>query len=201
MSDHQLFTYVVVHSQCHCMFGGRNFDQTWVERRVYGEYAEDRKVSRIEVSPKISWPGSEIQRASNMWQGISQLNDSRYEMRRVQRFPEKFQRPLSDREKMLIKKVKEGVKDDRGVTVPNIKVLDDYKCPKRERRIVMDEVCLVLISSSFRCLKLLSYPRWRGEKDKTGVIRGSQPPTTPTKSQGRDTPTWTLSDAGAERLN
>ena len=88
-----------------------------------------------------------------MWQGISQLNDSRYEMRRVQRFPEKFQRPLSDREKMLIKKVKEGVKDDRGVTVPNIKVLDDYKCPKRERRIVMDEVCLGLNFFSARCFK------------------------------------------------
>ena len=41
-----------------------------------------------------------------MWGGISQLHDeSRYEMRRVKRFPEKFQRPLSDREKMLIKKV------------------------------------------------------------------------------------------------
>ena len=75
-----------------------------------------------------------------MWGGISQLNDSRYEMRRVQRFPEKFQRPLSDREKMLIKKVKEGVVNDKGVRVPNIKVLDDYKCPRRERRYVMDEV-------------------------------------------------------------
>ena len=61
-------------------------------------------------------------------------------MRRVQRFPEKFQRPLSDREKMLIKKVKEGVVNDKGVRVPNIKVLDDYKCPRRERRYVMDEV-------------------------------------------------------------
>ena len=90
-----------------------------------------------------------------MWQGISQLNDSRYEMRRGQRFPEKFQRPLSDREKMLIKKVKEGVKDDKGVTVPNIKVLDDYKCPKRERRIVMDEVCRAfIVPSSIRCLML-----------------------------------------------
>ena len=57
-----------------------------------------------------------------MWGGISQLEDSRYEMRRIQRFPEKFQRPLSDREKMLIKKVKEGVVNDKGVKVPNIKV-------------------------------------------------------------------------------
>ena len=36
--------------------------------------------------------------------------------------------------------MKEGVLDDRGVRVPNVKVLDDYKCPRRERRIVMDEV-------------------------------------------------------------
>ena len=77
-------------------------------------------------------------------------------MRRVQRFPEKFQRALSDREKMLIKKVKAGVVNDKGVKVPDIKVLDDYKCPRREKRIVMDEVRRVLISSrSGACLHIL----------------------------------------------
>ena len=64
-----------------------------------------------------------------------------YEARRVQRFPEKFQRPLSEREKMLIEKVKEGVYDERrGVKVPNLKVFEEYKCPRKERMIVMDEV-------------------------------------------------------------
>ena len=49
--------------------------------------------------------------------------------------------------------MKEGVLDDRGVRVPNVRVLDDYKCPKRERRIVMDEVCLGVIFFSVRCFK------------------------------------------------
>jgi hypothetical protein len=83
-----------------------------------------------------------------MWGGISQL-DTPYEVRRVQRFPEKYQRPLSDREKMLIDKVKEGVLNDKGIKMPNIKVFEDYKCPKKERRIVMDEVCGMYVRSKF----------------------------------------------------
>ena len=30
--------------------------------------------------------------------------------------------------------------ENRGRVVPNMKVLEDYKCPRRERMIVMDEV-------------------------------------------------------------
>ena len=38
-------------------------------------------------------------------------------------------------------KVKDGVYDEKsGRVVLNKKVLDDYKCPRRERMIVMDEV-------------------------------------------------------------
>ena len=38
-------------------------------------------------------------------------------------------------------KVKKGVYDERsGRMVPNMKVFEDYKCPRRERWIVMDEV-------------------------------------------------------------
>lgn len=41
----------------------------------------------------------------------------------------------------LTHKVKDGVYDERsGRVVLNEKVLDDYKCPRRERMIVMDEV-------------------------------------------------------------
>jgi hypothetical protein len=75
-----------------------------------------------------------------MWGPVSEL-DIPYDVRRIRAFPEKFQRSLSEREKMLIAKVKEGVYDDvRGITVPNLRVLDDFKCPKKEKQIVMDEV-------------------------------------------------------------
>ncbi len=70
-------------------------------------------------------------------------------MRYALRYPEKSQRPLSDREKMLIEKVKEGIYDKvKGVRVPNVKVLDEYKCPRKERQIVMDEVIDIDFSNS-----------------------------------------------------
>ena len=43
-----------------------------------------------------------------MWGGVSEL-DLRYEVRHIMRFKDKHQRPLTDREKEIIEKVKAGV--------------------------------------------------------------------------------------------
>ena len=58
-----------------------------------------------------------------MWGGISQL-DLPYEVRHMMRFKDKYQRPLTDREKEIIEKVKgeDRPLNRNGFRVPNIKV-------------------------------------------------------------------------------
>ena len=46
-----------------------------------------------------------------MYGGISQLDHS-YEVRRRRRFPEKYQRPLTQREKDIINAIKDGATED-----------------------------------------------------------------------------------------
>ena len=59
-----------------------------------------------------------------MWGGVSQL-DVPYEVRHMMRFKDKHQRPLTDREKEIIARVKaesKTVKGRPGIILPNIKV-------------------------------------------------------------------------------
>ena len=57
-----------------------------------------------------------------MWGGVSQL-DLPYEVRHMMRFKDKYQRPLNDREKEIIEKVKgeDRPLNRNGFRVPNIK--------------------------------------------------------------------------------
>jgi hypothetical protein len=57
-----------------------------------------------------------------MWGPISEL-DLPYEVRHRRRFKERYQRPLTDREKEIVARVKEGYVDkETGYKLPNIKV-------------------------------------------------------------------------------
>ena len=63
-----------------------------------------------------------------MWGGVSEL-DLRYEVRHIMRFKDKHQRPLTDREKEIIEKVKAGVPGKK----PNRLILtnfipNDFQC-------------------------------------------------------------------------
>ena len=76
-----------------------------------------------------------------MWGGISQL-DLPYEVRHMMRFKDKYQRPLTDREKEIIEKVKgeDRPLNRNGYRVPNIRAMDEYNLTQREKRVIMDEV-------------------------------------------------------------
>ena len=56
-----------------------------------------------------------------MWGGVSEL-DLRYEVRHIMRFKDKHQRPLTDREKEIIEKVKAGVPGKK----PNRLILTNF---------------------------------------------------------------------------
>ncbi len=121
-----------------------------------------------------------------MWGGISQL-DLPYEVRHMQRFRDKHQRPLTDREKEIIERVKgeDRPLNKNGYRVPNIKVtfstyysfvnrdndcineiqvMEEYNLTLRERRVIMDEV-----------------------RGKTGNDRTLRPPLEPSKVDHRKT--------------
>ena len=77
-----------------------------------------------------------------MWGGVSQL-DVPYEVRHMMRFKDKHQRPLTDREKEIIARVKAESKTVKGrpeIILPNIKVshasLDLYLLKQRKHFLV-----------------------------------------------------------------
>ncbi len=136
-----------------------------------------------------------------MWGGISQLEDnSPYEVRRKYAFPHRYkERELSDREKMLVAKVKEGVINDKmgGVRVPNIKVLDDFKCPKKERRIVMDEVYVRLctVNSLHNCkIENVNLVQVEGRKAKDKRCVRLSEPYDPNKPKPKKKPQYSYLD-------
>ena len=64
----------------------------------------------------------DFESSDKMWGGVSEL-DLPYEVRHIMRFKDKHQRPLTDREKEIIDKVKSGVPGKK----PNRLVYFDIK--------------------------------------------------------------------------
>ena len=76
-----------------------------------------------------------------MWGGVSQL-DLPYEVRHMMRFKDKHQRPLTEREKEIIRDVRAQSKPNPryGFVVPNLKAINKYDLTAREKRVIWDEV-------------------------------------------------------------
>ena len=79
-----------------------------------------------------------------MWGGVSEL-DLPYEVRHIMRFKDKHQRPLTDREKEIIEKVKAGIpgqKPNRYVCIviaqyQYTQTSELYVCPSKRTLLVM----------------------------------------------------------------
>ena len=79
-----------------------------------------------------------------MWGPPSQLNLS-YEIRHMRRFKDKHQRPLTDKEKEILDRIKKVDPNNfgkkcKGLTMPQLNILKEYDLPQREKRVILDEV-------------------------------------------------------------
>ena len=66
-----------------------------------------------------------------------------YEVRHMMRFKDKHQRPLTEREKEIIRRVKgedQPGTSQMGFRVPNLKIMKEYNLTPREKRVILDEV-------------------------------------------------------------
>lgn len=79
-----------------------------------------------------------------MWGPPSQL-DLPYEVRHMLRFKDKHQRPLNDKEKDILERLRKHDPNNfgakfKGITAAQLKIIKEYDLPIRERRVIMDEL-------------------------------------------------------------
>jgi hypothetical protein len=62
----------------------------------------------------------------------------------MMRFKDKHQRPLTDKEKEIIQRIKDADPDRFGknviISMPQLKILNEYDLPLREKRVILDEI-------------------------------------------------------------